>query len=114
MTNFNIPTINIPTINVSIDTSDISASIKTASDAGKNLERTCLISQLASYKVKTIPIMGKARPLCKEDRENISKIVGKLVDENWLDTNTRTWCEENGIAIKQERVVLYLLPHLST
>lgn len=91
---------NIPTIKVSVDTSGISATVKTVSVAGKNMERTTLLSQLAHYKVKTIPILGKARPLCKEDSEAVTEIVSKLNANNWLDANIRDWCKENGISVR--------------
>ncbi len=93
------PTIKVPEFKVSVDTSGISAAVKSATAAGKNIERTSLFSQLAPYKVKTVPIMGKARPLCKEDVAAVTEIVRKLNANNWLDADTRAWCTENGISV---------------
>jgi len=95
---FDIPTITIPEIKV--DTSGIKAVVQKGSAAGKNIERSTLFAQLASYKVKTVPILGNRRPLCEEDMAAVTKIVAKLNANNWLDENTRSWCDENAIPVK--------------
>jgi len=69
---------------------EVEATKKSVSDGKGLIAAAITLKKIATAATDTFAQMA----------ENISKIVGKLVDENWLDTNTRTWCEENGIAIK--------------
>lgn len=100
----NIQPINIPKVpdfsNVKIDTTEIQSSVQAAQKIAKESKRNCLFAQLASYKVKTVPICGKINPLSEDDRSAVQKIIDQLVANNWLDEQTKNWCSENGITFK--------------
>ena len=101
--NFNIPTIptiKVPEIKVDIDTSGISSAVQNAKAACQNIDRTSLFAQLASYKIKSMPILGKARPLSEEDLMVATGIVNKINANGWLDAETREWCEANQIPVE--------------
>lgn len=102
----NIPKIEpvkVPTIpnfsNIKVDTSAINATVETAAESAKNIKRASLFAQLAPFKAKTIPIMGKACTLSEDDRITATKIVSQLIENNWLDAENEKWCIANGITI---------------
>ena len=99
-----IPTVKMPTIpdfsNIKVDTSGINSTVTAAIDCSKSVKRTCLITQLATYKTKTISIMGQSRSLSEEDRIAVEKIITELHANDWLDSSTREWCANNNITVQ--------------
>ena len=84
---------------IKIDTTGIRQASASAANAAEEGKKLALLLQLAAFKTKTVPVLGKNRPLSKDDKAKAAEIAKKLCESGWLTDFDRNWCSEQGIEI---------------
>ena len=84
---------------IKIDTTGIKKATANAACATEEGRKIALLTQLATFKTKTIPILGKNRPLSKDDKAKATEIAKKLYAGGWLTEFDKDWCSKQGIEI---------------
>lgn len=80
----------------------LSKDIQTCTVNIENGRRTAASLNLASFKMKTMPILGKPRYLTAEEHVEATQLVHEMNEKGWLTEDDILWALKNGIEIETD------------